>query len=64
MLSSFLASIVEWLLVKLGAFLLLWGKKEIADLEEKKIEDKNVDDLKKAEDLNAKEKAESALLNG
>lgn len=64
MLSSILVAISEWLLSKLGAFLLLWGKKEIAAFEEKKTEDKNVEDLRKAEDLDAKEKAESALLNG
>lgn len=63
MLSSIIAQIGEWLLAKLGAFLLLWGKKEIAVMEEKKTEDANIKELENAPDLKSKEDAETKLLS-
>lgn len=62
-LTGIAASVVEWLLAKLGAFLLLWGKKEIAGMKEKSIEDANVKELENAQDLKSKEDAETKLLN-
>lgn len=62
-LTGIAASVVEWLLTKLGAFLLLWGKKEIAGMKEKSIEDANVKELENAQDLKSKEDAETKLLN-
>lgn len=63
-LTGIAASVVEWLLAKLGAFLLLWGKKEIAGMKEKSTEDANVKELKDAKTLEDAKIAEQKLLDG
>lgn len=64
MLSNIAALVIEWLLSKAGAFLLLWGKKEVAGIEQQKKEDDAVKELKDAKSLQDSEAAESKLLNG